>query len=277
MSLPFKITTIGNQNTRNVFRVSFSTALALPPKIEAWDNAKTFPKRTTYGATTAKQIFVGTAGNGNIPMLYAVATTNAAPGANWKPTAATAGGVTKNRLKGSTNYIVDPTTPGAGESITFNLGAEVPCDALMTTGLMDFSLQVRYFFSGSAPIVTLAGNSGTETSPNWETITPELTGIQLCDLSVEGDYNLTLPESGTTDAQVAWITYKSSESDTCSGDARLTKNITTHYHGNTNLKKDSASAHYHGDAMLETIHHMTGNAFFYAPTLAHFHGDTHLD
>lgn len=228
MSLPFKISTIGNQDKANAFRVTFSEALALPPKIEAWDNTQVFPKRVSYGATTLKQIFSGTTGNSNKPMLYAAATTSASPGSNWKPTTATAGSALKNRLKGSTNYVIDSTTPGAGESVKFNLGVEVPYDAVTTSGQMDFAVQIRYYFSGNVPNVTLAGNSGTESSPVWESIPAGLIGIRLCDYSIEGDYYLTIPEAGTTDAYAAWITYKDTTAVT--------------YNGNTNLKKNCRSS-----------------------------------
>jgi hypothetical protein len=235
MSLPFKVSTIGNQNRANAFRVTFSEGLALPPRIEAWDNDQVFPKRTTYGATTAKQIFTGTDGNGNIPMLYAAATTSAAPGSNWKPSSATAGGATINRLKGSTSYIVDPTTPNAGESIKFNLGVEVPYDAVTTVSEMNYTIQVRYFFSGDAPTITFAGNSGTESSPVWETIPAGLIGVRLCDYSIEGDYYLTLPESGVVDAQNAWITYKDTASATYTGGANIKKNCAVSYTGKANF------------------------------------------
>jgi hypothetical protein len=235
MSLPFKISTIGNRDRANAFRVTFSEALALPPKIEAWDNTQTFPKRVTYGATTIKQIFIGTTGNGNLPMLYAAATTSDSPGDNWKPVTTIAGGATINRLKGSTSYIVDPTTPGAGESIKFNLGVEVPFDAVTTTGQMDYAIQIRYYFSGDVPAVTFAGNSGTESSPVWESIPAGLIGIRLCDYSIEGDYYLTLPESSTVDAQVAWITYKDTTASTYNSNSNIKKNCLVAYSGSANL------------------------------------------
>ena len=204
MSIPCKVTGAGNYNAANVFRVTFSTALSSAPKIEAWDNSSTFPAKDAAGVTVAKEVFTGTTGNSNKPMVYAISTTGGAPGANWKPASATAGSANPNRLKGTTNYITDTTTPGAGGSIKFNLGIEVPYDAAVPSNVsMSFLIQVRYSYTGTAPSVTFAANEGTEGSPIWTTITPGSHGIVFCNSSTiwsSGPYKLTLPESGTVDA-----------------------------------------------------------------------------
>ena len=210
MAVPFKITGAGNQNTRYVFRVTFSKALSVPPEIEAWDNALTFPSRTTLGTTVAKQVFTGTTGNGNIPMLYAVATTSASPGDNWKPAAATAGSANPNRLMGTTNYVADPTTPIAAGSIYFNMGIEVPYDATVpSTVTLAHIVQIRYRYSGTTPVVTFAANEGTEAVPSWTAITPGTNGVRYCNAGTSwaaGPYKLTLPETGTVDASEMGIT-----------------------------------------------------------------------
>jgi len=277
MSLPFKITTIGNKDTANVFKATFSEALALPPKIEAWDNAETFPERTSYGATTIKQIFAGTTGNESLPMLYAAATTGSSPGSDWKPTSVTAGGATINRLKGSTNYVLDPTTPDAGESITFNIGLEVPYDAVETAGEMEHTIQLRYFYSGDTPTVTLHGNSGTEGTPVWEEITTDTTGIRFCDVTIEGDYHLTLSQAGTVDAQNAWITYKGTEEDIAVGDANLKIETSETATGNTNLKKESVSESMTADTQLYKDIVFTSDTSLKSVESDYYHGDARLE
>lgn len=216
MAIPFQITGAGNQGAGYVFRVSFTQDLSVSPQIEAWDNALTFPARTSPGATAAKEIFTGTTGNGNIPMLYAYATTalmaEPIPSVpdDWKPAAATAGSANPNRLEGITSYVTDPTTPSAGESIYFNLGIEVPYDASVpSTSSLAHVIQVRYRYSGTTPVISFAANEGTEASPIWTTITPGTDGVRYCNAGTNwstGPYKLTLPESGTIDAPELGIT-----------------------------------------------------------------------
>jgi len=211
MAIPFKITGAGNQDARYVFKVTFSDALTSAPRIEAWDNPETFPAKTFVGGVTvAKEIFTGTEGNGNIPMLYAVATTSATPGDNWKPTSATAGDANPNRLMGNTNYVSDPTTPSAGESIYFNIGAEIPHDATVpSTSSLAHVIQIRYQYSGPSPTVSFYANEGTEDSPTWTELTPGTNGLRYCDAGTNfagGEYILSLPESGTIDVPGFGIT-----------------------------------------------------------------------
>jgi hypothetical protein len=139
-----------------------------------------------------------------LPMLYAVSTTGGAPGANWKPASATAGSANPNRLKGTTNYVTDTATPGAGGATLFNLGAEVPSDAAVpSSSSMAHMIQVRYTYTGTAPSLTWALNEGTEGSPSWATITPATHGLRYCNSSTNwaaGPYKLTLPASSVVDA-----------------------------------------------------------------------------
>lgn len=206
MAVPFKVVGAGNNSTaRNVYKVTFSEALSDYPKIEAWDNSSTFPAVDTSGATTNKELFTGTTGNGNKPMLSAIATTSAAPSsASWKPVSATAGSANPNRLKGTTSYVTDPTIPTAGGSILFNLCLEVPSDATVpSTSSMAGLIQIRYQYTGNAPIVSWYGNEGTETTPVWTQFTPGTHGIRFCNstanVSNSATWKLTLPASGTVD------------------------------------------------------------------------------
>jgi hypothetical protein len=143
-------------------------------------------------------------------MLYLAATTSAAPGANWKPASASAGSANPNRLKGSTNYVTDPTTPGAGGAILFNIGLEVPYDASVpSSSSAAHMIQVRYTYTGSAPSLTWAFNEGSEGTPSWTTITPGTHGLRYCNSSTSwaaGPYKLTLPASGTVDAGEIGVT-----------------------------------------------------------------------
>lgn len=210
MAIPAKATGAGNNNAQNVFKITFSTALSTAPKIEAWDNSQTFPAKDAAGATVAKEIFTGTAGNSSKPMLYAVSTTGGAPGANWKPASATAGSANPNRLKGTTNYVTDTATPGAGGATLFNLGIEAPYDAAVpSSSSMAHMIQVRYTYTGAAPTLTWAFNEGTEGSPSWTTITPATHGIRYCNSSTNwaaGPYKLTLPAASVVDAGELGIT-----------------------------------------------------------------------
>jgi hypothetical protein len=143
-------------------------------------------------------------------MLYLAATTSAAPGANWKPASATAGSANPNRLKGTTNYVTDPTTPTAGQAILFNLGAEIPYDAAVpSSSSMAHMIQCRYTYTGAAPTLTWAFNEGTEGTPSWTTITPGTHGIRYCNSSTSwaaGPYKLTLPASSVVDAGEIGVT-----------------------------------------------------------------------
>jgi len=205
MSIPFKVTGAGNGSTaQNVYKITFSQALSSPPVYKAWDNSQTFPARDVSGTTTSHEIFTGTTGNGSKPMLSLVATTSSAPSSNWKPASATSGSANPNRLKGSLSYVTDPTTPGAGESILFNLCLEVPYDATVpSTTSMAAILEVTYTYTGAAPTVTWYANEGTEGSPTWTELTPGTHGIKFCNSSAEisdsTTWKLTLPTSGTVE------------------------------------------------------------------------------
>lgn len=205
MSIPLKVTGAGNNSTaQNVYKVSFSDALSSAPKYEAWDNSSTFPAVDSSGSTVAKEIFTGTTGNSNKPMLSLVATTSSAPTSAWKPASATAGSANPNRMKGDTNYVTDPTTPGAGAAILFNMCLEVPSDATVpSSSSMNALLEIVYTYTGSAPTVSWYANEGTEATPTWTQLTPGTHGMRFCNSTAStsdtATWKLTLPASGTVD------------------------------------------------------------------------------
>ena len=208
MSIPSKATGYGNGSTaRNVFQLTFSTALAGAPIYKAWDGA-TYPA-TGSATTTANTVFAGTAGNSNAPMLSLVDTSSGSPTSSWKPSAS-AGSANPNRMKGSTNYVTSTVTPGAGGTITWNECLELPSDAT-TASTMAVDLEITYQYTGAAPSLSWTyndnGAGGTEGSPVWTTLTPGTHGLRHCDAgTVAGTYRLTIPSVGTVDSGEGWVT-----------------------------------------------------------------------
>ena len=205
MSIPSKITGAGNNSiAQNVLRVTFSEATSDIPRLEAWDS---------YAfTTTVNEVFAGTAGNSNKPMIAAVATTNAAPISAWVPAAVTAGGATINLLKGSTNFVnLSNAVVAQGGTVRFNLNWKVPFDAAIPSN-MAAVLVIRFSYTGPAPILTWAFNDsaggGTEGVPVWTNITPGLGGnkIKPADAgSSAGNIILHRPVAGTVDAGEIWV------------------------------------------------------------------------
>lgn len=212
MAIPSKAIGAGQATAAtNVFRITWSTALSTAPKYEAWDNSATFPAKDAAGATTTKEIFTGTTGNGSKPSLYLYdgGATPTAPGTNWKPTSATGGSANPNRLKGTTNYVTAGATPGAAGFIWFNMGGEFGFDATVpSTTAYNYLLQIRYTYTGSAPTLTYSYNDGgTEGSPTWLTWVPGTNGMRHVNVgTISGTYKLTLPTSSTVDTGEIWIT-----------------------------------------------------------------------
>ena len=207
MAVPAKAVGYGNNSTaQNIFRITFSTALSSAPKYEAYDGG-TFPA-VGAATTVANTVFAGTAGNGSKPMLSLVATTSAAPASAWKPASATAGSANPNRMKGQTNFVTDPTTPGAGGIIRFNMVLEVPSDAT-TSSTMAHDLLIRYTYTGGAPTLTWAFNDGgTEAVPVWTTLTPGTHGMRhtRAGTIAGGPYLANIPASSTEDSAEGWTT-----------------------------------------------------------------------
>jgi hypothetical protein len=207
MSIPSNVAGAGNgSSARNVFRIQFSQSLSTNPDIESWDDS-TF-------SSTAREQFTGTAGNGFIPYVSAVATTNGAPSSNWKPASPVPGGATINRLLGLTNFVLLSTViPVAGGSVTFNLDFEIPFDATVPSTNTFGVLACRFSFSGPTPTLTWQFNDvsagGTEGAPQWTTITPGAAGnfIRPSDAGVtSANVVVTKPTSGVIDAAEIWVT-----------------------------------------------------------------------
>lgn len=208
MAIPNKATGAGNNSVaQNVFRITFSQALSTAPKYEAYDGG-TFPA-VGSAVTVANAVLAGTAGNSNKSMVSLVDVTNAAPSSNWKPASATAGSANPNRLKGTTNYVTSPATPGAGGTVRFNMVVEVPSDATPTpTSNWAFDLLVRYTYTGSAPSLSWHFNEGTEGSPTWTAFTPGTHGMRhtRAGVSSGGPYLANIPASSTEDTADIWVT-----------------------------------------------------------------------
>lgn len=212
-TIPSKVAGGGNLSTaQNVFRLTFSQSLSAAPQYQMWDNGSTYPAVDNLGSTVAKEAFTGTSGNSNKPEYALIATTSSAPTSNWLPSSATSGSHNPNRMKGTTNYVTDPTTPTSGQSIRFNISAEFASDSTVpSTTSQSVLLQVVYAYSGSSPTLTMAFNDvadgGTEVSPQWATMTAGTHGIRLVNVgTVSGTYNWTLPLGGVGDVEELWVT-----------------------------------------------------------------------
>lgn len=209
MAIPSRVAGAGNNSqAQNVFRITFSQALASVPTLESWDDS-TF-------SSISKEVFTGTAVNGNLPFVAAVATTDAAPvSSTWKPASATAGGAVINRLKGTTNFVnLSVGVPGVGASVRFNLVWEEPSDATVpATNTQNSVFACRYAYTGAAPTLTWAyndfGAGGTEGAPVWTTITPGAAGnfIRPTDSgATSANLVLTKPVSSVSDSPQVWVT-----------------------------------------------------------------------
>lgn len=207
MAIPSKVVGAGNNSSAvNPFKVTFSQALSAVPTLESWDDS-TF-------STTAKEQFTGTATNGLIPYVSAVATTNGAPSSNWKPASPAAGGAVANRLKGTTNFVnLSTGVPGAGGAVTFNLDFEIPTDASVPSTNTFGVLAVRFAFSGATPSLTFQFNDasagGTDGAPQFTNITPGSAGnfIRPADSGVSSaNVVVTKPTSGVADSGEIWVT-----------------------------------------------------------------------
>jgi hypothetical protein len=201
MAIPDNATGGCNNDAANVLRITFSTALSSAPKYEMYDSSQT-TMATGSATTTNNGCF-----SASPPMYSLVDTTNATPGSNWVPGSATGGSANPNRMKGTTNFVTSPATPGAGGVIKFNMCVSVPSTATEST-TMAADLLIRYQYTGSAPSLTWAYNDGSEGSPNWVTLTPGTHGIRFTKSGTVagGPYETTIPTSGTTAAAELWVT-----------------------------------------------------------------------
>lgn len=209
MAIPNKAVGYGNNSTaRNVFRITFSTALSSAVKYEAYDGGS-FPA-VGSATTVTNTVLAGTAGNSNRSMLSLVDTTNVAPTSAWKPATATAGSANPNRMKGQTNFVTQAgAVVGAAGTITWNEVLEVPSDAT-TSSTMAHDLLVRYTYTGTAPTLTWAFNdavSGTEGVPTWTTMTVGTHGLRHSRSGASSpDYLANIPATGTEDSVEGWVT-----------------------------------------------------------------------
>ena len=205
MAIPGPIKGAGNNSTaQNVIKVTFSEATADAPKLKAWDDFSV--------NSVTHEIFTGTTGNGNKPMLSAVATTNGAPASAWKPSAATSGGATINRLKGDDSYVnLDTGAVAKDGNVRFNLCLELPYDASVP-GDLDWVLTLEYTYSGPAPLLTWEFNDedggGTEATPVWTQLDAGASGdcLRPADANCAAS-NIVLhkPPSGTLDNPALWV------------------------------------------------------------------------
>lgn len=212
MSIPSNAKGYGNNSTaRNVFRLTFSTALSAAPVYEAYDGATFFPD-VGSALTVTSTVLAGTSGNGNKSMVCLVDTSSGAPSSNWKPSTATNGSLNPNRLKGQTSYVTATATPGAGGTITWNEVLEVPSDAA-TNSTFKWDLLVRYKYTGTAPTLTWSFNDdtsggGTEGTPVWTNIEPGIHGVRhtRAGVTTGGPYLANIPATGTADTGMGWVT-----------------------------------------------------------------------
>ena len=215
MAIPSKISGAGPNDATKCIKVIFSQTLSTAPKIEAWDNAGTFPGKDSSGSTTAKEIFTGTVNNGYIPCLAAWSGGSESDGikpgkTDWHPISATAGSANPNLLKGTTNFVTCTNTPSATGNIVFNVSLKIADDMTVpSTTSMAHLIQVRYTYTGTAPTLTFYYNDGgDDTTPVWLTFAPGTDGIRFCDTgTIAGTYVLTL--AGTGDSKTApevWVT-----------------------------------------------------------------------
>ena len=204
MGIPTKIVGGANISTAiNVIRTTFSEATTDIPTLEAWDNY-------SFDTVTG-ELFTGTAGNGNIPMLAAVATTDGAPTSDWVPVSPIAGGATANRLKGDTNFVnLSSASIDAAGVVLFNLNWEVASDVTIPSSLASV-ITMRFSYAGSAPILTWEINDnaggGTEGTPVWTVLTPGVEGntIKPADAgSTPGAVVLHRPPTGVIDCGEIW-------------------------------------------------------------------------
>ncbi len=214
MAIPAQVTGGGGATSATkCFKATFSTALSSAPKLEGWDNTQTFPARDASGATASKEIFTGTADNLWYPCLAAwsggAESSGNLPGANWHPDSPTAGSANPNLLMGLTNFVTCTNTPGVGGDIVFNLSLLIADDmSTPSASSMAHILQIKYTYTGTAPVITFAFNEGTEGTPSWTAMVPGTDGHRFCNSgTAPSTYVLTMPGSGEeTVAAEIWVT-----------------------------------------------------------------------
>lgn len=207
----FKPTGIGQVAAKNVIRVTTSQPLSTNPKFQGWDDENL--------NTTLNDIFVGTAGNGNKPMVGAIGML-VQPSASWWVEALIAGAAVNNGslLKGSLGFVLlTSTPPGVSGQMFINLDYRIPHD-LDPAAIVAHSLSLEIQYTGPPPSLTWEANKGTEGTPVWQALVSSIKGsaiaiggteIRPCDVGSGGDgtetYKLSIPASGQIFVEEIWF------------------------------------------------------------------------
>lgn len=220
MANPGRVKNYGNlaasSGAKNVFRVIFNQALSTAAKYEAWDNAQAFPAVDTAGSTVSGYLFIGTAGNGNLPCLSLADCTSSILAYPWDTTisgAVTAGAANPNRLFGTSSYV--QTSGGITAQsgfLNWNVVANVPYDFEPAYD-MDHLLQIRYTYTGTAPALEWQFNDcsgatgGTEATPSWTIMSAACTGVRHGRTgAATPNWYANIPASGVEQTTEGWIT-----------------------------------------------------------------------
>ncbi|NMB82936.1 MAG: hypothetical protein GYA14_14080 [Ignavibacteria bacterium] len=186
----------GNYNAQNVIKIVMSNTPAEAPFLKAWDD--------TDCDSVEKEIFTGTTGNSNEPMIIAKETTSGTSGSNWVTSVTKQSeGASSNKLKGNDNYLVFPNT---NTTQYFNIALLLPCD--ITLGSYTATLQFIGYFSASTTITWYfnnATNGGTEASPSWSTwgnYSIYFTGANSSTSTMKA---IIIPQSGNAINDEEWI------------------------------------------------------------------------
>ena len=156
----------GNVDKQNVLKFTFATHDCSDiAQLTAWDD---------HNMTTVNKELVKGVGAPWDSYYCAISTDAGTSGVNWVAgCVSVVGGSLKNRLKGDTNYVLlGAAAPAAGDSKLFNMAVEIPSTA--TAQSDSVAIAVKYFYTGTEPVVTLTANSnvggGTEGVPVWANV-----------------------------------------------------------------------------------------------------------
>jgi hypothetical protein len=208
---PFKPTGIGAVAAMNVFKWVFSQPTSAPPKLKAWDDY--------LMATVLYRIFIGTAINGNKPMIGAIGC-DEAPAADWFPTEMIMGAEVNvaSLLKGNVGFCqLSEEALEALEEVFANIDFLFPSDA-EPADTFGGVLAIEYEYTGDPPEVTAYGNKGTEETPDWQALVIGIKGsapqpgdarLRCCNSGEgydgTGTLFLTRPESGQAHPGEIWV------------------------------------------------------------------------
>ncbi len=215
----FKPVGIGAVAAKNVFKLVFSEDLSAPPQLKAWDD---------YLMTTIlHKILIGSANNGNKPMIAGIGLT-AAPVAGWYPSSLVVGAAVDvaSLLKGDLGFCqLSAAAPEADDELFFNINYKFPYCAgtppdtdPKPSDTFTHVVGFEYQYTGVAPAVAAYANKGTEGAPDWQLLIlgikgsapqPGMTEIKPCDAGRGpdgmGDYFFTFPNSGEAHPDEIWL------------------------------------------------------------------------